>query len=330
MVRSLHRGALAAAVLAGAASGGVPNGGEVIGRIIDAEPGNNTPAGASDVVFAVPLCGAVIAGECVLAPGDVDHFNLRPAAGERLAIMTVPLDALPESFETPDTIVELLVGAGVVESNDDGGDDFPQAKAIVRGSAIQHVAASSALHTLRVSLFAGAAPGRYLLVAARVPGSGCVSWEESASNDSPATADELALQNGPLVVKAGSAAGNADYFSVAMETGDVLAAMTIPTTTMLDVADTILDVIAPDGVTVLASNDDADPVDHGSAVRFRAPATGTYYLRETHFITSPAGAYALVAHLARVPHCSGDSDGDGEIDFADITDVLKNFGLLCR
>jgi hypothetical protein len=318
-----------------APGGGPPRGGDIIGRIPDPEPNNNTSAGAAIVYIPVPLCAGAIAGECALTPGDVDHFSIFPSVGSRIAVMTVPLGALPHSFEGPDTIVELLIGAAhadlaggpsVVASNNDGGDDFPQHGAGVRGSAVQHLAAFTGPHTLRVSLAPGAAGGRYQLIVATMPA--CVFWEE-ATNDTPAAADELALQNGPLIVAANSAPGIANYFSVAMETGDVLYAMTVPKTTGLEVADTILAVIDSDGVTVLAENDDADPVDRGSAIRFRAPAPGTYYLRETHFQTSAAGSYALVAHLRKAPHCSGDSDGDGEIDFADITEILKNFNTHC-
>lgn len=332
--------AASAVVLAAsiAHAGGAPRGGDIIGRIPDIEPNNNTPAAATDVLFPVPLCAAVVVGECALTPGDVDYFKLFPSTGERIAIMTVPLDDLPQSFDTPDTILELQIGAAKadlaggpsdVESNDDGGDDFPQNAAIVRGSAIQHVAAFTGLHTLRVSLVPGAAGGRYVLLAARVPGSNCIFWEESLSNSTPADADELALQNGPVVVAASSAPGIANYFSIDMETGDVLAAATIPTTTALDDADTILAVIASDGVTVLAENDDADNPDRGSAIRFQAPAPGTYFLRETHFLTSPAGAYALIAHLSKAPQCPGDADGNGVISFSDITEVLKNFNFAC-
>jgi len=56
----------------------------------------------------------------------------------------------------------------------------------------------------------------------------------------------------------------------------------IQTTTLVGDANTSLSLIAPDGISVLQSNDDRSVVDNSSLITFTAPTTGVYFVKSFH------------------------------------------------
>jgi hypothetical protein len=274
--------------------------------------------------------------------GDLDYSEINLNAGDRLLVLTIPLRALPDNFSTPDTIVDILDSAGVgLATSDDGGTDFPGLGA-VRGSTARLFAPATAIYNIRVRLFSGSGLGRYGIVVARTTEQQTGDWAE-CGNDIPATADFLH----PLL--SGPSAGLCDFFDVfdndfrtmPLSRGDVFYASTIPSTDNFEFADTIIDLLAPDGVTVLASDDDDDTggdntpdVNRGSTVRFRVPASGTYFTNTSPFDESSTGTeYFYISGVfpaALIDACEGDANNDGVVNFADITNVLENWLRICQ
>src|SRR4029450_9739454 len=79
----------------------------------------------------------------------------------------------------------------------------------------------------------------------------------------------------------GNGSGGVDvyFFRFSTVVGQVYK---VQTTGLLGDANTLLSVIASDGVTVLQTNDDRSGLDKSSLIMFPAPTSGTYYVKSTH------------------------------------------------
>ncbi len=103
-----------------------------------------------------------------------------------------------------------------------------------------------------------------------------------------ATAPQL-LPNGPPVHLTyfsdpdgdGAGAPDTDVFRLDAMSG---ASYTIETFNLLSEADTFIEVLDTDGVTVLASNDDRAPGEPSSFLQWSAPRTDTFYVRSTRVV----------------------------------------------
>lgn len=117
---------------------------------------------------------------------------------------------------------------------------------------------------------------------------------ESEPNDTPATANAYVLgdtYHGFLTTS------NADVVTFTANAGDVLTAATDADGT--DLVDTLIDLIAADGVTVIETDDDDGPGTYSIITR-TLTVTGTYYLRVRPFTTS-TGNYKLIITAATPP-----------------------------
>lgn len=298
-------------------------GGNVLSPLADVEPMNNDgwPLGVSENGVASAI-GALTAG-------DIDNYDIFLNAGERIAIITTPLSTLPFSFDEADTIVEILDGLDILATNDDAGAAFPDFTSL--GSVVRFSAPNADEYTIRVRGFNAATVGRYGIMVVRetTGGNGPIA---EGDNDSAGTADTLLFNAGPLLINATGDAGKGDFFAANMGVGDVLTVMTIPANSDFTLADTVLDLLGTDGVTLLASNDDAPEIggQRGSAIVFRAPAAGRYYIRQTLFSSTTGGAYNLAASLISGSRCDGDADGNGVVNFLDVIRVLATFNTVCQ
>jgi len=94
-------------------------------------------------------------------------------------------------------------------------------------------------------------------------------------------------------------AGDVDYFSIAMLTGDCLVFETHPG----DAGDTKLYVFDVDGISQLAYDDDGGEGWY-SLITFEAPADGTYFVEVTGYSSSTSGTYILTAtDCPEPPNC---------------------------
>ncbi len=120
--------------------------------------------------------------------------------------------------------------------------------------------------------------------------------DESEPNDTPATADPIAV--GDMVRGGLAASADEDWFSVSGASGWV-AVSTAPDAG--SITDTVLEVFAADGVTSLASDDDAG-VGLFSAVRHVAvPAGGDLLIRVTRFAPVGDSSYVLSVEVDTAP-----------------------------
>lgn len=323
-------------VTAGAASGGEP-----LMGIRDVEPTNNTQAGATSIGTGGRL---ITRGVLNLSPGDNDWFSLSGGfltADDSYVIVITPLGALPGSFATPDTIVEVRSPANVlIASDDDAGSDLPAASA--RGSVVRFDASLVGDYHIRVTGFDGNTSGAYMmtLVQANLVGADTFPDWVSDLEVVPPGSHELDVTTFPTTYGFGASSGinDSDFMAVVLAAGDLLTVSAVGVDGLdanwsdpnIDLA--ILDV---NGVSVLVSNG-ADAAGQspggansgvGGTIRFRAPADGKYFIR---FNTSAGGGFYGVA-MSYVPAtgCDGDADGNGVVNFADITSVLANFNLAC-
>ena len=83
-------------------------------------------------------------------------------------------------------------------------------------------------------------------------------------------------------------------------------------------ANTLLQLLAEDGQTVLASNDNRATGDESSALSWVAPSSGTFYVRVSHAPDLGIyGSYDLAADIESIP----DADGDGSSADVDCDDA---------
>lgn len=334
-MRSFHP--LAAAVvlaLEATALGGAP-----VGYIGDFEPANNTAAGAAQMLFpniGGNNCTRAIAGMLSLTIGDDDWFRVSLEQGERLCVMTTPIRSLPSDFFRPDTVVEIRDPAlNVVISNDDAGAGVTTVPVGNFGSVVRYIAPVAGNYYLHVNGLGKDEAGPYQLsVIRQVPA--CITWSGTVNN-SPGDADLLGLrQCNPLAAYCLLVANDDDYFGVDLAAGDVISAMTIPSGNPgnFSLPDTNIDVVDTNGVTILGSNaqdfaGNSPASTAGATVRFRAPSDGRYFLHLTS-PTTTVSDYTIFTSLIPASQCEGDADGNGIVNFADITAVLTNWNFICN
>lgn len=339
MLRTCSSVALSA-IASASALAGIP-----IGFLADIEPTNNTAADATPVPFpniGGANCTVSVSGILNLSSGaDVDYFDLSLAANDRLVVVTTPISGLPQDFSRGDTVVRIENAAGMTQvSDDDAGSCYaPGLTNSCYGSVVRFVAPAAGLYRIRVVPFnnLSASTGTYhMMICKHVPG--CVTWTGS-SNNTPANAEILGLrQLSPIAAFCLSSQNDDDYFAVDMAVGDVLVASTIPSpdpATGWNTPDTTITLLEGNGVTVIGTsgNDGAGQLpasgNVGSTIRFRAPASGRYFLNVTSS-QATVEDYTLFAAVIPAEECQGDSNGDGFVNFADITNVLNNWNAMCN
>lgn len=315
---------------------GVAIAGTELGKAADNEPANNSSATATVVSFQG---GRVMSFRAKLTQGDVDHWRVTTGNNAQVMVITTPLvgtDANP--LTTPDTRVAIVTTTGaLVTENDDAGGGT----GIQRGSLVRYDADDPTdTFNFRVRGFNASSQGDYVVTLAQPFGLNS-DWNESSGtfNDTPATADvvDLGLSGGVVGNCSFNASNDVDVFAVDLTRNDILIVATAPQVSVWTEPDTNLTILASDGTTVLASNDDDNTdgivpnvVSRGSLVRFKAPQNGRYYVR-VNSVGGDTEQYKLV--FALVPTaatgCPGDSDGNAIVNFGDITSVLANFGNAC-
>ncbi|HKE01974.1 MAG TPA: PPC domain-containing protein, partial [Planctomycetota bacterium] len=223
------------------------------------------PARAQDEPNSIPGVSVVATGlpinGFINAPGDVDYFTFPAYAGETFGIGT-------GGFTDTDTIITLFdrFGNQILE-DDDGGPGLL--------SFFQWTIPAAGTYHVRVKLFDGAATDLpyQLFITPRPPD------EPNVAPGTPTPSD------GTPTVGYIHTSGDADLFSFSATAGEPLSISTLGPT------DTIVTLIASDGTTALANNDDGG-LGFCSLLNFTPAATGTMFVRVNEF-SSGIGPYLL-------------------------------------
>ena len=273
-----------------------------------------------------------------LTPGSLYDWSVFLLADQTLVVITTPLSGLPQSLNTPDTLVSIRDSSGVLVSNDHAGADLPVDT--VRGSVVRFVAPQQGFYSVRVEGAGGNQTGEFAVhfTTADVNDR---DWEETG-NDTPATAGFLPLSEiGPNMGYGEiELSTTLDYYRVDLNFGDILIASANPVSNVpidWNNPDLRMRIFGPDGVTTLLTTDSDGAgtfpasADSGVTARFRAPARGTYYVLVDSNQPRPGFLDAYILFTARIPapSCPGDADGSGVVNFNDITTVLASLGYSC-
>jgi hypothetical protein len=131
-----------------------------------------------------------------------------------------------------------------------------------------------------------------------VPAACAVSGDSAEPDNSPGQAKPLVI-GAPPQNHNFQAQGDVDWVTLAFQAGN---SYMIATDHVGGYADTVITLYRPDGVTVLAENDDVRGNWPSSLLGWKATTSGTYYLKVRHFDTYGYGcstAYTLSAVPAR-------------------------------
>lgn len=265
--------------------------------------------------LAVPPAGtptyAVVDPTNLPAGGNVVYsFDLLP--DQVLSFMTTPLAT---RFGSPDTIVEVRDSANnLIVSNDDGGAGNVGGVSVTNfGSATRFRTTTGGTFTVTVRGFSPTESGAFASTYS-VLGTDAPNFVSNGANGSAATAQAVALSAGQATIGTGVVAGTArEYFAFTLNAGEIFSAITAPLNgTSFRSPDTIIE-LRDAADNLIFSNDDAGSgatdnavfSSFGSALRFEATQSGTYFLTVRGFDSTEAGAYALTASIVPTPGAAG-------------------------
>lgn len=279
----------------------------------DVEPDNDTAAGAGPVALTA---GGAALGYGFLDAGDVDFYRVTLPAQGHLWVATASLSGLPANFDDPQTRVGIFDTDGtslLVENLGAPSDNLTNQG----GNGVRFVAAASGDYFVAVTGGADASyggshasVGRYAVSLSLNSATDLATDEtDDAGNDVRAGAQPLGLAAGDalrlLARLRHVAAGDVDFFSVALATDDVLVASTTPLGDAIEIPDTRLGILDGSGSVLVTDDDDGGGNlpggSYASTVRYRATAPGTFYVAVANYDDTgfdggdavEAGEYAL-------------------------------------
>jgi hypothetical protein len=220
--------------------------------------------------------------------GDVDVFRVAEA-GPVIAIFPPPTATY--TVETTvvgsmDTVLELRAEDGtLLATNDDGGAGL--------ASRIEYTATLGAALYAHVRHYSSGGTGSYTVRATSA--SGPPPGPADDHGDSAQTATPLSV-NGPALAGSIEVGGDADWFQPQQIIPMIFPPPTytyVIETSVVGAMDTVVEVYAPDGVTLLASNDDAPGLGYASKVTLTVQAGAIGYVKVRHYGASGSGDYTL-------------------------------------
>jgi hypothetical protein len=268
-----------------------------LSSISESEP-NDTPA------TATPLN---LTGSCQVATGsispaaDVDYFSFTAQPGDKLWAFV----DTSSSTADRDSILTLYGPDGttqIEQDDDDGtGTNCGSTIATFQSSTIAgRTLTAGGTYFLRVEDFD---PGQVInsyRLSVVVTSS---STAETEPNDSAATANPIVTSGVPIGMRTAeiNPLGDVDYYSVAAGAGSALYISADGDPERNGGTDVVVDLLAPDGTTVLLSVDNSDnvgfPAPPAESFCFSIATAGTYFVRVSGF-TSPkittTGTYNLM------------------------------------
>jgi hypothetical protein len=276
----------------------------VLTPIPESEP-NNTPATADPLVLAG---GCQAASGAISPTGDLDYYSFTAAAGAKVWAL---VDTGP-STTTRDSILTLFGpdGTTVLEIDDDDalGNDCDATIESQQASAIAgRTLTAGGTYFLRVQHFDGTATiSAYKLVVVVTT----TSTAESEPNDTAGTANPLVTSVSSIGVRTAAigTVGDVDFYSVTVTAPATLFISADADPERNGGTDIVVDLIQPNGSTVLLSVDNSDnvgfPPPPAESFCFTITTPGTYFVRVTGFNSSTkmtTGTYALMVAACGLP-----------------------------
>ena len=267
----------------------------------EVEP-NDVPGTPTTLSFVNGV--AIVTGE-INGPGDVDFYRIFPPSAGRVWIQTDTGGPAKPGATSRDTVMDVYGQDGVtlIENDDDdgsgtGGDNTVETR--LASSVAGLTTPGTALY-IRIRAFgAGDVIRPYRIVALFTA---TAATPETEANNTAATADVLTP---PLALVSGSigAAGDSDYFSMALLAGSVLVVSAdadpnrdgVGTDLVLEIRDPADQLIVSIDSSITGSVD--DPA--SEAATYTVPADGTYYVRVRNYSPTGTGAYDLAVGTAFV------------------------------
>jgi len=257
---------------------------------------------------------AIAAGQCgvggISPTGDVDNWVRSGANAGDLVFAYVDTGRSSSGF---DSLLSVLENDGVtlIESDDANG---PGSSSVVAGAIVP--TAGQVFFEVREDGDHNTITPYELFQVIADPAD---TAAEAEPNDSPVTATPVTatVMTGDVAVT-----GQFDFYSFSANAGDsITVIMDDDPDDDTDLTDTEIQILAPDGVTVLANGDDNSTSDGNAAGRTIALTDGTYFLSvDNLFNNAPIDSdtdyrFTVLVNCARV--CQ-DDDGDGVCNPADL------------
>src|SRR6266545_2772784 len=262
----------------------------------ESEP-NDTPGTANPLTLTAS-CQAVSGS---IPSGDVDYFSFTASPGSQVWAR----DDTSASTLSRDSVLSLFAANGTTVIEDDDDDGLANGcDATVESQFASAIAGrtltAGGTYFLRVQGFDGDVLTAYTLEVVVTTSSA----PESESNDTAASANPIVTAPSPIGVRTATIfpAGDVDYYSVVAGAGSSLyiSADGDPERNGSG-TDVVIDVIAPNGTTVLMTVDNSDnvglPAPPAEAFCFNIATAGTYFIRVRGFTSSmitTTGTYSLM------------------------------------
>jgi hypothetical protein len=264
----------------------------------ESEP-NNTPAAATPLNL---VSGCQAAAGAISPAGDVDYYSFPAAPGSKV---WAGVDTGP-STTGRDSILTLFApdGTTVIETDDDdgvGNDCGPTILSRQASAIAGRTLSAGGTYLLRVEAFGGASTISAYKLFVVVTSS---STAESEPNNTSTAANSIVTSGSPIGVRTAAIApaGDVDFYSVNV---------TAPATLFISGdgdperdgvgTDIVVDLIAPNGTTVLLHVDNTDnvglPPPPAESFCFTISTPGTYFVRVSGFTSTKittTGTYSLM------------------------------------
>jgi hypothetical protein len=258
----------------------------VLTPVPESEP-NDEPAQAN----ALTLVNGCQSASGSITSGDSDYFSFSAPAGARVWAL---VDTAPSPDGSNDSVLTLFAPNGttvLAEDDDDGtGTDCDGTVDNPFSSAIAgEVLPTAGTYFLRVQGFFTDPVASYKLIVTVTSS----SQSEVESNDLALTANPIVTAVSPIGVRDGaiSSVSDVDFYSVAATAGSTLFIGVDE-----NPADVVVDLIQPDGTTVILSVDNSLSAPGAESFCSNVTVSGTYYVRVRSVVSKGTiGAYSLMA-----------------------------------
>lgn len=271
----------------------------------ESEP-NNTAATADPLGNVSSL--QVVSGS--ISPGtDLDYFSFTAPAG---SLVWALVDSAPSVFPNNDVLLRLFDTNGTtqLESDDDDGAGTNcdgtldnQLSSSISGRPLS----AAGTYFLRVEGVASFPVTSYKLSVIVTQG----VQSEVEPNNTSATANPIASSGSPFGVKFAasiSVVGDVDFYSVTAPAGSTIFVSADGDPERNGGTDLVVDLIQPNGTTVILSADNSDavgfPMPPSEAFCYDVTTAGTYFVRVSGFTSKTkqtTGTYSLMVALGGLP-----------------------------